>query len=138
MIERMETATADDRCADTCPRRSPSARDRRRRGADTDPLVLAPPVSLSDGPLGAVQAADREIARQTALRARAVAEFAAARPASADRAQGEPGAMSAERWAARPEVLRPVSEWAAQELTVALSITETAAEALLTRSLTLV
>lgn len=93
---------------------------------------------LSPGLLGAVQAADREIARQTALRARAVAEFAATRPASLDRAQGERGAMSAERWAARPEVLRPVSEWAAQELTVALSLSETAAEALLTRSLTLV
>ena len=52
-------------------------------------------------PLGAVQAADREIARQTAVRARALAEFAASRPASADRAQGEPGAMSSERWASR-------------------------------------
>src|SRR4051794_11120643 len=137
MIEGMETATAGDRCADARTR-PPSARSRRHGAGDTEPLVLAPPVGLSDGPLGAVQAADREIARQTALRARAVAEFAAARPASADRAQGEPGAMSAERWAARPEVLRPVSEWAAQELTVGLSITETAAEALLTRSLTLV
>jgi hypothetical protein len=98
----------------------------------------APPVALSEGPLGEVQAADRELARQTALRAKAVARFAATRPASADRAQGEPGAMSPERWAARPEVLRPVSEWAAQELVVALSISEQAAEALLTRSLTLV
>src|SRR5687767_1487700 len=82
------------------------------------PAELAPPVALSSGPLGEVQAADREIARQTALRARAVAEFAASRPASADRAQGEPGAMSAERWTARPDVLRPVSEWAAAELSV--------------------
>ncbi|MGY1840367.1 MULTISPECIES: DUF222 domain-containing protein [unclassified Modestobacter] len=98
----------------------------------------APPVMLSAGPLGAVQAADREIARQTALRARAVAEFAASRPASADRAQGEPGAMSPERWAARAEVLRPVSEWATRELVVALSITAEAAEGLLERSLTLV
>src|SRR5688572_16003212 len=102
------------------------------------PAELAPPVALSGGPLGAVQAADREIARQTALRARAVAEFAASRPASADRAQGEPGAMSAERWAARPDVLRPVSEWAAAELSVALSITQPAAETLLEQSLTLV
>ena len=31
-----------------------------------DFLPLAPPVGLSTGPLGAVQAADREIARQTA------------------------------------------------------------------------
>jgi hypothetical protein len=99
---------------------------------------FAPPVALSDGPLGAVQAADREIGRQTAVRARAVAHFAATRPASADRVQGEPGAMSPQRWAARPELLREVSEWAAQELVVALSISSEAAEALLTRSLTLV
>ncbi|PRY45741.1 hypothetical protein LY71_115139, partial [Geodermatophilus tzadiensis] len=43
-----------------------------------------PPVGWASGPLGVVQAADREIARQTALRARAVAQFAAARPASGD------------------------------------------------------
>ncbi|MGY1886718.1 DUF222 domain-containing protein [Blastococcus sp. SYSU DS0753] len=85
-----------------------------------------------------MQAADREIARQTALRARAVAEFAATRPASADRPAGQPGAMSEERRAARPEVLADVSEWAAQELVVALSISTQAAEQLLTRSLTLV
>ena len=46
----------------------------------------APVVGWASGPLGAVQAADREIARATALRARAVAEFAASRPASVDRA----------------------------------------------------
>ncbi|MGY2064609.1 DUF222 domain-containing protein [Blastococcus sp. SYSU DS0619] len=98
----------------------------------------APAAGWASGPLGAVQAAGREIARQTALRARAVAEFAATRPASADRPPGEPGAMSAERRAARPEVLADVSEWAAQELVVALEISSQAAEALLARSLTLV
>ena len=72
--------------------------------------VVAPVVGWASGPLGAVQAADREIARQTAVRARAVAEFAASWPASVDRAQGERGAMSAERWAARADVLRPVLE----------------------------
>ncbi len=46
--------------------------------------------------------------------------------------------MSADRWAARPEVLRPVSEWAAQELSVALDVTVQRAEAELVRSLTLV
>ncbi|SDY50685.1 protein of unknown function [Geodermatophilus africanus] len=85
-----------------------------------------------------MQAAAREISRQTALRARAVAAFAATRPASTDRAQGERGAMSAERWAARPEVLRPVSEWAAQELSIALDVSVAKAEAELARSLTLV
>src|SRR3954451_13501387 len=102
------------------------------------PSLTPPGVGWASGPLGAAQAADRELSHQVALRYRAIAAFAATRPASADRAQGEPGAMSAERWAARAEVLRPVSEWAAQELAVALAITETAAEALLTRSLTLV
>jgi hypothetical protein len=102
------------------------------RGAD------APSVGWAQGPLGAVQAAAREISRQTALRARAMAAFAATRPATTDRAQGERGAMSAERWAARPEVLRPVSEWAAQELSIALDVTVQKAEAELARSLTLV
>ncbi|MGY1608508.1 hypothetical protein [Geodermatophilus sp. SYSU D00700] len=97
----------------------------------------APAVGWASGPLGAVQAADREIARQTALRARAVAAFAATRPASVDRQQGSPGAMSADRWAARAEVLRPVSEWATDELAVALSVSTQAAQ-LLERSLTLV
>src|SRR4051812_19791246 len=97
-------------------------------------VALQPPVGLSSGPLGDVQAAAREIARQTAVQARAVAAFAASRPASADRAPGSPGspgAMSAERWAARPEVLRAVSEWATQELSVALSLSTEAAQALL-------
>ncbi len=100
--------------------------------------ALRPPVALSSGPLGAVQAADREIARQTAVRARAVAAFAASRPAAVDRPQGSPGAMSGERWAARADLLRPVSEWATQELVVALSVSAAAAEVLLERSLTLV
>jgi hypothetical protein len=100
--------------------------------------VAAPSVGWAAGPLGAVQAADRQIARQTALRARAVAEFAASRPASADRVQGRPEAMSAQRWAARPEVLRAVSEWATPELSIALNLTAPAAEDLLERSLTLV
>ncbi len=106
---------------------------------ETAPPPPAPPsVGWATGPLGAVQAANREIGRQTALRARAVAEFAATRPASADRPAGTAGAMSAERRAARPDVLTEVSEWAAQELVMALSITSTAAQNLLERSLTLV
>ncbi|MDP5185187.1 HNH endonuclease [Blastococcus sp. BMG 814] len=98
----------------------------------------APAAGWASGPLGAVQAADREIARQTALRARAIAEFAATRPSSADRQPGKPGAMSADRRASRAEVLSGVSEWATQELSLALSRISQSAEALLTRSLTLV
>ncbi|RBY86367.1 HNH endonuclease signature motif containing protein [Blastococcus sp. TF02A-30] len=102
------------------------------------PAPPAPAVGWAVGALGAMQAADREIARQTAVRARAVAEFAASRPASADRQPGEPGAMSAGRRAARDEVLADVSEWAAPELVIALSISQPAAEDLLERSLALV
>ena len=46
--------------------------------------------------------------------------------------------MSADRRASRPEALADVSEWAAQELSLALSISRQAAEDLLDRSLTLV
>ncbi|MGY1716673.1 DUF222 domain-containing protein, partial [Geodermatophilus sp. SYSU D01106] len=98
----------------------------------------APAVGWASGPLGLVQAADREVSRQSALRYRAVAAFALSRPSSVDRPQGARGAMAAQRWAARPELLRSVSEWATQELVVALSVTSNAAEALLVRSLTLV
>ncbi|MGY1715427.1 DUF222 domain-containing protein [Geodermatophilus sp. SYSU D01106] len=101
-------------------------------------VAPAPPVGWARGPLGLVQAADRELSRQSALRYRAVAAFALSRPASVDRPQGTRGAMAAERWAARPELLRPVSEWATQELSIALSLTSHAAETLLTTSLTLV
>ena len=97
-----------------------------------------PAAGWASGPLGAAQRAHQEMARQTALQARAVATFAATRPASVDRQPGEKGCMSEERRAARPEVLADVSEWATQELAVALSISSTAAESLLTRSLTLV
>jgi hypothetical protein len=97
-----------------------------------------PAAGWATGPLGAVQAADREISRQTALRARAVAAFAATRPASTDRPAGQPGAMSEERRAARPAVLADVSEWAGQELALALELSSQAAETLLERSLTLV
>ena len=109
-----------------------------RLQAGTLGAAAAPGVGWATGPLGVVQAADREISRHTAIKARAVAEFAASRPASADRQQGERGAMSAERWAARPEALRAVSEWATPELAIALNLTQQGAERELERSLTLV
>src|SRR3954454_9612867 len=120
------------------PRRRRGLRQRRAAVPSTQWPDFAPPVPLAPGPLGKVQAADREIARWTAVRAKALAEFAAGRPASADRAPGEPGAMSAERWAGRVEVLRPVSEGAAQELVVGLSVSRRRAETELDRALTLV
>src|SRR5205085_10487727 len=119
MIERVEDPTAQ--------RPAPYARRPTVEPSTTWPQFV-PPVELSTGPLRVVQTLDREIARLTALRARAVAEFAGARPASADRAQGEPGAMSPQRWAARPELLRPVSEWAAQEASIGLTCSRRKAE----------
>src|SRR3954466_3239740 len=114
----------------------PSVRtyDRRMSSASE----FAPQTGLGEGPLGAAQAADRQIARLYAQRARSLAQFAAARPASADRAQGEPGAMSAERWAVRPELLKPVSEWAAQEASIAFARTQAWAGGQLEESVTLV
>src|SRR3954464_14247955 len=138
MIEHMTEATDSDWYAEASRRARVRGRRRRAARASIDLPEFTPPVALSRGPLGAVQAAAREIGRQTAIRARAVAEFAANRPATADRAQGEPGAMSAERWNARPEVLRAVSEWAGRELMVGLSISAEGAEGLLERSLSLV
>jgi hypothetical protein len=114
---------------------------RLRRAAErasTDWPEFAPQVDLGSGALGEAQAADREIGRLYALRARKLAEFAAARPASADRAQGEPGAMSAERWALRPEILKPTSEWAAQEASIAFTRTQAWAGGQLEEALTLV
>jgi hypothetical protein len=59
--------------------------------------------------------------------------FARARPAAAfDRAPGEPGAASEASRAARPEALTDVSEWAVDEVAVALRLTAAAATALLT------
>jgi hypothetical protein len=119
MIESMGAAGTTSEATSACAASRRSERSSgRRRAAPRKPAVqpdpaawpeFAPPVGLAAGPLGAVQAADREIARQTAIRARALAEFAASRPASVDRVQGEPGAMSPERWASRPEILRTVS-----------------------------
>src|SRR3954463_4183249 len=63
---------------------------------------FVPQVGAARGPLGGVQDGEREIARWPAVRSRKLAEYAETRPASADRAQGEPGAMSPERHAARP------------------------------------
>ncbi|MGY1710463.1 hypothetical protein ACI8AC_13235 [Geodermatophilus sp. SYSU D00758] len=104
--------------------------------ADPAAAAAAPAAGWESGPLGVVQAAEREMGRLVAVQATAVAEFAEARPASVDRPQGQRGAMSAERGAGRPELLRAVSEWASPELAVALSCTERSAGLPLERSLT--
>ena len=77
--------------------------------------------------------------RKAAVLARALAAFAAARPAGTlDRPATEIGAAAAASRAARPAVLTPVSEWAVDELMVALSLSSPAASALLSESVTLV
>src|SRR3954452_1326201 len=139
MIEGVDGAPSLDPLRSVAARRARS----RNRGIEAERTAtewpeFAPQTSLGDGALGAAQAADRLIARLYAQRARAPAEFCAARPASVDRAQGEPGAMSGDRWAVRPEVLRPVSEWATPEASIALTRSQTRAVVLLEESLTLV
>jgi hypothetical protein len=78
-----------------------------------------------------------ELARAAAERARAVARFARSRPASLDRPDGEVGAAAAATRAGRPAVLTPVSEWAVDEVAVALSLTGAAATRVLVESLLL-
>ncbi|NYJ08372.1 hypothetical protein [Petropleomorpha daqingensis] len=102
-----------------------------------DPPAYGPQTALGRGALGAAQVADRAMGAAFVARVRALAAFAAERPASADRAQGEPGAMSPQRWAARPELLQPVSEWAAPELSIGLSCSRRKAEDLLNQALML-
>jgi hypothetical protein len=91
------------------------------------------------GHLDRARAADREIARHSADRARALAGFARSRPASLmDRGEGEVGAASAATRLRRHRVLAAVSEWAVDEVAVSLRLSSAAAEQLLTDSLVLV
>jgi len=84
-------------------------------------------------------AAAREQRRQAAIQARALAAFAAARPAAAlDRPDDEVGAAAAASRAARPAALTAVSEWAVDEVMVALAMSSAAASNLLAQSVTLV
>src|SRR3954447_619319 len=139
MIEGVDGAPSLDPLRSVAARRARS----RNRGIEAERTAtewpeVAPETPRGDGALGAARAADRELSRLYAQRARALAEFCAARPASADRAQGEPGAMSAARWAVRPEILRPVSEWATQEASIGLTRTQSRAVGLLEECCTLV
>ena len=93
---------------------------------------------------GGVRAIDRarrlsqEIARLSAELTCALAGFARCRPSGAfDRQPGERGAMSAATRAARPAALTEVSEWAVDEVAVALRIPGRAAEAQLSEAVTL-
>src|SRR5215218_4346854 len=80
------------------------------------------------GHLVEARSAFQEQCRQAARQARALAAFAAQRPATAlDRPDDEVGAAAAASRAARPAALTPVSEWAVDEVMVALGLSAQAA-----------
>jgi len=94
-------------------------------------------VTEGAGHLATARRAQRELARAAADQARALAAFARSRPTSFDRPDGEVGAAAAHTRAARPAVLASVSEWAVDEVMVALGLTSQAAGGLLVDSLRL-
>jgi hypothetical protein len=88
--------------------------------------------------LAAARVAHVEQCRQAGVQARALAAFAAARPAAVlDRPDDEVGAAAAASRAARPAVLTEVSEWAVDEVMVALGVSSQHAAGLLADSITL-
>jgi len=85
-----------------------------------------------------VQRAQAAIGAQEARRARALTAFCRSRPAALDRPDAEIGAAAAATRAARPSALAAVSEWAIDEVAVALSMTEPGATRVVVQSLQLV
>ena len=89
------------------------------------------------GHLDVARAAHREQCRQAARQVRALAAFAAARPAAVlDRPDHVVGAAAAASRAARPAALTAVSEWAVDEVMVALGLSAPQAGGLLADSIT--
>src|SRR3954452_17197945 len=105
--------------------------------APSEPSAFGPQVALAEGPLGAAQLADRAMAAAFVARVRALVEFAAGRPASADRAQGEPGGMSPQRWVARPGLLQPVLGGGAEGGPVGFNLSRRRAEDWIAKALML-
>jgi hypothetical protein len=114
-----------------------AAREARAR---TEARLVAVGAAFEAGAaqLAEAREAQAEIGRQQARQARALARFARSRPASLDRTDQEVGAAAAATRAARPPALLPVSEWAVDEIAVALSLTGSTAGRLLAESLLLV
>ena len=107
------------------------------------PVEALPPLGrlLETGAthLATATTAAREESRQAAVKARAVASFARCRPAALlDRSDDEVGAAAAVSRAARPAALTEVSEWAVDEVAVALALSSRAAASLLADSVVLV
>ncbi|MGY1650955.1 DUF222 domain-containing protein [Geodermatophilus sp. SYSU D01119] len=108
---------------------------RRVPGADELDRLLV----LGSETLSRARAAARRGAREAAVLAVSLADLARCRPAGRfDRQPGERGAMSAASRAARPPVLAGVSEWAVDEVAVALRTSGQAAGAMLEEAVTLV
>jgi hypothetical protein len=88
--------------------------------------------------LSGARQAQLEQRRQAAVQVRELAAFAAFRPAgSLDRSDEEVGAAAAASRAARPAALTTVSEWAVDEVMLALALSSPAATALLAESIVL-
>jgi hypothetical protein len=88
--------------------------------------------------LAAARAAQWEQRRLAAVQVRELAAFAALRPAGElDRPDDEVGAAAAASRAARPATLTKVSEWAVDEVMLALGLSSQAATALLAESIVL-
>jgi hypothetical protein len=95
-------------------------------------------LEVGAGHLESARAAYRDQCQKAAVQARALAAFAAARPARLlDRPDDEVGAAAAASRAARPAALTEVSEWAVDEVMVAFALTSQAAGELLADSITL-
>jgi hypothetical protein len=88
--------------------------------------------------LSEVRSAQAVIGAHQARQARAIAAFCRSRPASLDRPETEIGSAAAATRAARPAALLPVSEWAVDEVAVALSLSESSATRMVVQSLQLV
>ena len=96
-------------------------------------------LEVGAGHLAVAHAAYIEQGRQAAVQARALAAFAAARPAALlDRPDQEVGSAAAASRAGRPAALTEVSEWAVDEVMATFALSSRAAGGLLADSLTLV
>ena len=90
------------------------------------------------GHLAVARAAHVEHCRQAGVQMRALAAFAAQRPSSVlDRPEDEVGSAAAASRAARPAALTAVSEWAVDDVMVALGLSSRAAGSVLADAVTL-
>ena len=117
----------------------PHGRETTHAGSPAGMVSFAGLLERGAAHLMAAKSAHVRQCQDAAHLARALAAFAAARPAALmDRPDGEVGAAARASRAARPAVLTGVSEWAVDEVMVALGLSAPAASDLLVESVTLV